>query len=486
MSDSLTKKTLNATKWSSITEVISKLTSPILNMILARILAPEAFGVLATVTMIISFAEIFVESGFQKFLIQHEFSDEREEHQYMSVAFWANLVLSALIWLGIIIFQDPIASLAGNGELGYVIAISGVMIPMYGIIGIQNCIIKKRLEFKKLFYVRLPSAIVPIAVTIPLACLGFGFWSLIIGNILGVAARSIILIFVGKFKPLWHFSFKKLGFMFRFGIFTLLDGLAIWATNWVDMFLIGTIMSDFELGLYKNSLSIVTALFSMVHAALTPVLYSSLSRLQNDEKEFGKMFSNTQKALCMILLPMGVGMFLYRQLATEIMLGSQWSAATGIIGLTAITFSLRAIFVSMYSVAFQAKGKFYIPLIMQLADLVILIPTCLISANAGFDALVTARALIRLDLIIPEMIVIYFVCHISPIDTAKNLYPYFISTGIMCAVAVLLKMVSSSMLWSFISIFICVIAYFASLCIFRFERTLIFNQAKRILTKIKK
>src|SRR5699024_1280172 len=99
MGNSIKGKTLNATKWSSITEIAAKVVSPIINMILARILAPEAFGILATVTMVISFAEVFVESGFQKFLIQHEFSDPEEEDHYTSTAFWTNFVFSMFLWI---------------------------------------------------------------------------------------------------------------------------------------------------------------------------------------------------------------------------------------------------------------------------------------------------------------------------------------------------------------------------------------------------
>ena len=70
MSD-LNKKVVRATKWSSLTEIAAKLVSPISTMVLARLLAPDAFGILVTATMVISFAEIFTDAGFQKYLIQH-------------------------------------------------------------------------------------------------------------------------------------------------------------------------------------------------------------------------------------------------------------------------------------------------------------------------------------------------------------------------------------------------------------------------------
>ena len=70
-------QTSKALKWSSLAEIIAKLITPFSNMILARLLTPEAFGVVATVTMVISFADMFSDSGFQKYLVQHEFKDKK-------------------------------------------------------------------------------------------------------------------------------------------------------------------------------------------------------------------------------------------------------------------------------------------------------------------------------------------------------------------------------------------------------------------------
>ena len=72
MQNDLGKKIVNASKWSSITEIIARLISPVVNIFLARLLAPEEFGIVATITMVITFAEIFTDAGFQKYLIQHE------------------------------------------------------------------------------------------------------------------------------------------------------------------------------------------------------------------------------------------------------------------------------------------------------------------------------------------------------------------------------------------------------------------------------
>lgn len=103
MSD-IAEKTASATRWSSLTEIAIRFVLPIVNVVLARLLTPEAFGVVATITMIVSFAEIFTDAGFQKYLIQHDFCDEEELNQNTNVAFWTNLIVSLFLWGLIVVF----------------------------------------------------------------------------------------------------------------------------------------------------------------------------------------------------------------------------------------------------------------------------------------------------------------------------------------------------------------------------------------------
>ena len=93
MSDNLKQQALQATKWSAITEIVAKLVVPISNMVLARLLTPEAFGAVATLTMVITFVELFTDAGFQKYLVQHEFKDATDREQSTTVAFWSNFKL---------------------------------------------------------------------------------------------------------------------------------------------------------------------------------------------------------------------------------------------------------------------------------------------------------------------------------------------------------------------------------------------------------
>lgn len=439
-------------------------------MLLARILAPEAFGILATIIMIVSFAEVFVESGFQKFLIQHQFDTEEEERKYMSVAFWANLLFSLFLWGLLVVFCKPITRLVGNEGYELPVILAGITIPLYGIIGIQNCKIKKSLEFKKLFIVRVSTALVPLAVTLPLALLGLDYWSLVVGNIAGVVTQSIVLYLVGGFKPVFYFDCTKLTYMLRYGVWTLLDGIAVWSTAWIDSFLIGRSLSNYYLGLYRNSASTVFAILNIVFAAVTPVLFASLSNLQNDTNQFNHFFLKVQKTVAMLLLPLSLSVFFQSDLVTLILFGDQWMEATRIIAIMTLCFSLRLIFVSLYSDVYRAKGLFFLPLCLQLIDLALLIPICSFCINKGFWALVYGRSFAFLILIIPDLFVLWRVCGISPAEIFKNMMHVIIAIFVMILIYMLMGLIHGGVVLNIFTIILALGAYLATLFSFKEER----------------
>lgn len=470
MDNNLNTRAVTAFKWSSFTELLCKVITPLIYMLLARILAPEAFGVLATIIMIVSFAEVFVESGFQKFLIQHQFETEDEERKYMSVAFWSNLFFSIFLWILLIVFCKPITRLVGNEGYELPVILAGVTIPLYGIIGIQNCKLKKTLEFKKLFVVRFSTALVPLIITLPLALLGLDYWSLVIGNIAGVLTQSIILLIIGGFKPIMYFDSNKLVYMLSFGIWTLLDGIAVWLTSWLDAFLIGRSLSNYYLGLYRNSSSTVLSLFNIVFAAITPVLFASLSNLQKDTRQFNHFFLKVQKTVAMLLLPISLSVFFKSDLVTFILFGDKWLEASQVVSIMSLCYSLRLLFVSLYGDVYRAKGLFFLPFFLQLLDLCILIPVCLYCINRGFWSLVYGRSFAFLFLIIPEMLVLWRVCSISPIDIIKNMSRVLISITTMLLLYLISGFYTGGYFYDIIVILVASIAYLLTLFAFKEER----------------
>lgn len=462
----LNEKIINAAKWSSITEVVVKLISPIINMILARVIAPEEFGVVATATMIVSFADMFSDAGFQKYLVQHNFKDDQEKRDNANVAFWTNLSISLLICMGIFIFRHPLARVVGNPGLGNVVFIASLQLLLTAFSSIQMALYRRDFDFRTLFVSRVISALIPVFVTLPLAYFGFSYWSIIIGNLARQLSDAIILSFRSKWKPKFYYNFNILKEMFSFSIWSLVEAFSIWLTTWADSFIIGRYLTPYYLGLYKNSTSMVNALFTIITGATTPVLFSSLSRLQEDDTKFNQIFLRFQKLVSIIVFPMGVGVFLYSDLATKLLLGEQWLEASNVIGIWALTSSLMIVLGNYCSELYRAKGRPKLSFLAQVLHLVFLIPACIISAQYGFWALVYTRSLMRIQFILVHFIIMKVVIKFPIWDLFKNIFPATISTLLMFIVGYFVKQLNNGILWSIIGIGICALIYFICLSIF--------------------
>lgn len=114
-------------------------------MLLARILNPNAFGVLAICNMLVSFVDIITDAGFGKYLVQHDFNDDQEKHAYADVAFWSNLTISVALFLLIILNRTKIAGLLGNTEYSTVISVASIQLVF------TSCPVFRQVLFRRQF-----------------------------------------------------------------------------------------------------------------------------------------------------------------------------------------------------------------------------------------------------------------------------------------------------------------------------------------------
>ncbi len=463
MEDTINKKIIKATKWSTITEVLAKLIVPITNLILARILAPEAFGVIATVTMVTSFADMLTDAGFQKYIIQHEFKDDKNLYENANVAFLTNFSISMFSWIIIAIFRNNIASILGNDGLGFAIVVASLQLPITALSSIQMAIYKRKLDFKTLFYRRIISVLLPFFVTIPLALLGMDYWSLIIGTLAGQILNAIILTIKSEWKPKIYFKFDVLKDMFSFSMWTLIDSIVVWLCSYVDVFILGNIFNSYYLGLYNNSINIVNAIMNIITTSITPVLLSGLSKYQSDESKYKELLFKFQRIMACLLIPMGVGISIYRELVTNILLGPEWKEAANIIGVMSLTVPFTILLSNCTSICYISKGKPKLSIVTQLSYLIPLVPISIYIANKGFWEYVYVRNILKIELMIANLIVLNFIIKIPALELIKNLFKPIVATILMSIIAIILISLSKNTVYTFFSIFVCIVVYFVVL-----------------------
>lgn len=474
MSMQINSSVISATKWSVITEIAAKLVAPVSTMVLARILTPEAFGILVTATMVISFAEIFTDAGFQKYLIQYTFDNDDKLYKSTAVAFWSNLIFSLIVWSIICIYSSQIAYIVGNEGYGQVIAVSCVCIPLAAFSSIQMALFKRKLDFKTLFLVRIVGIIIPLFITIPLALITRSYWSLIIGMITLNVSNAIILTWKSLWKPKWFYDIHLFKAMFAFTMWSMIESISIWLTGYLDIFIIGTVLDTYYMGVYRTAITTVGQIMGIITAATTPVLFSALSRLQKDDYEFKQLFFKFQKMVGLLVIPMGVGIFIFRNLITTVLLGEQWSEASFLMGYWGLTSAVTIVLSHYCSEVYRAKGKPKYSVIAQLLHMCFLVPTVLISVKYGFESLCLWRSLVRFTSIGINLYLLYKLVKISPYEMFNNIIHVCLASFVMYLFYLILPL-TNSILIQCIWVVLCAIVYLITVSIFTQERNILIN-----------
>lgn len=477
------KEISNATRWSFITELISKLITPILNMILARILLPEAFGVVAVVNMVLAFSDIFAVAGLQKFIVQHQYKDGEELNQSLSVVFWTNIGLSLIIWGLISVFNLQIANILGEPSYGIIIVVACFSLPIKSLSCAQEALCVRRLEFKRLFFNRLFASLIPLLVTIPLALFGMGFWSLVIGHLASDLLKTLYLNISSTWKPKFFFKFSLLAEMFSFGFWSLLESLTIWGCTWFDIFIISNSLGEYHTGIYRTSQSNITGIFALFTAGTASVLYSSLSRIQNDNDAFKNLYYSFQKNLAIIVIPIGVGVFVFKAAVTRILLGSNWNDATDLIGIWGLCTALVSAYGTLSRETYRAKGIPHISVIVQVLHLIFVIPLSIMSLQYGFEVFIYIRSFAFLQIILLHFLAVKIVMNISPLKIlAQSLIPICGSVS-MGLIGYIFLQTGSGLFHSILGIIICVVFYGLFLSLFPSYRMIILNTLKTFKAK---
>ena len=479
-------KVVAAAKWSLVTEVLAKLITPVTNIILAHILAPTAFGILATIMMVISFAEMLADAGFQKFLVQYEFESEDEKQKNVSVAFISNIVLAIVLWLIIIIWRDELAILVGNEGLGFPLAIMGAMLPLGAFSSIQMAMYRRSFNFKFLLSIRMITIITPLFISIPMALAGFDYWSLIAGLLAAHLFTAIALCVRQEKLISIYFSSTVFRKMFSFSTWSLAEAFSIWLTAWVDTFIISHFLDAYYLGLYKMPTAIVTTIMAIATSSMAPVLFSALSRHQHNQVEFEKTFLTFQRYMALFLVPLGVGMFVYQDFIVEILLGPQWKLAGIVLGSWALSSSLVTAISYLISEAFRAKGMPNISFLAQMAHLFVLIPVIYVCVQYDFTTFVYARSIVRVQMIAVLLYLLAIYVGMNAWLVIRNIKSYIIASAVVGTGSYVLLHLHNSMIWTIFCICISLILYLVVLYLFPTERIILTKIWESVLLRLKR
>lgn len=462
--DAIGAKAAAATRWSVFAEVGAKVIAPVANMILARLLTPDAFGAVATLTIIVGFAEVFTDAGFQKYIIQFNAHSDEDLDLKSDVAFWSNLFLGLCIWALIILFRNPLANAVGSPDLGLALAIASCSVPLNALSSIQMARLRRAFEFKKLFYTRLAGSCMPLLVTVPIAFVTRSFWALVAGTLATALCNAIILSLLSGWKPSPRFHFATLVEMFSYSWWVLLESVSVWASSSLDTFLVGRALDSRSLGLYKTGTSTVSSIMSLVTSSTSAPLFSALSRLQGERDALVDTFLHYTRAVAVFVIPLGVCIWLYSDAVTGILLGNQWVDATNLVGMWGFASAICLVLGTYCNGLYNAVGKTKLSFFVQLSSIAVMVPIVMVTANIGYEALCIGRVASRFEIVIAQLIIMRVVFNVTPCRFLSNVAVPAACSAIMAVVTVLFRgILPGGWVWGLVAIPLSLATYLISM-----------------------
>ncbi len=314
----------------------------IVSIILARILMPEAYGILALITVFVNLATVVVETGFGSSVIQKKDITPRE----VSIIFTLNLTV-AVVLCGILWAVAPlIADFYSNYDralLIRVIRIYSLILPVGSVTSIQSAVIYRNMEFKKFFLVNIIVTILSSVIGIVMALLDFGVWALVAQQLSAKAILLICLLFAVKWKPKLNFRFRQSGSMFRFGSNILLNRLLNMLYHQISSLVIGKTYAPDTLAYYTKGNTSPSIVATNTDYALQKVMFSAYSKHQDDLGKVRELMRKTIRLSTFVLSPLMFGMLSCSENFIRVVLTDKWLPAQIYMQIFCLSFFLQPI-----------------------------------------------------------------------------------------------------------------------------------------------
>jgi len=354
-------KVLSGLIWKFAETAGAQFVSSITTIVVARILDPEAYGVVAIISVFIAVFSVFVDSGLGSALIQKKDADDLD---YSSV-FFANIVICAAVYLILFIAAPIISTFFEIESMTSLIRVSGLTIIISSIKNIQGSYISKNMLFKKFFFASLGGTIASGVVGILLALNGYGVWSLILATLTDNVIDTLIMWMSIKWRPKFIFSFERLKSLFNYGSKLLISNILNKIYDNLYKLVIGKFYSTEQLAYYSKGDNLPSKLTTNVNNAINGVLMPVMANAQDDKEEVKEIMKRMLQASFYIMTPLLVGLAVVAKPAIIVVLTEKWLPAVPFMQITCLIKLMRPIHTANL-IAIQSQGRSDIFLIQEI------------------------------------------------------------------------------------------------------------------------
>lgn len=333
----------------------------IVSIVLARILAPEAYGTIALVLVFSQILQVFVDSGLGNALIQKKDADDLD----FSSVFWFNVVWCFVLY-AITFFCAPLVAQFYNDEsLTAIVRVLCLMVVVSGLKNVQQAYVSRTMQFKRFFWATLGGTIASAFAGISLALLGCGVWALVAQKLVNLVIDTTVLWFTVKWRPGFMFSFQRLKGLFSYGWKLLVSALVDTIYNNLRQLIIGKFYTKGDLAFYNQGEQFPKIIVTNINTSIDSVLLPTMSKAQDDPSRVKQMTCRAIKTSTYLMAPLMMGLAFCADTVVELILTEKWSPCVPFLQIFCVTYMFYPIHTANLN-AIKAMGRSDLFLILEI------------------------------------------------------------------------------------------------------------------------
>lgn len=318
--DELKNKTIKGFFWRFNERVASQVVGLIVSVVLARLLGPSEYGVIALTMIFMSIANVLSVSGLGASLIQKKDVDDLD----FSTMFYASLGLSVIIYVILFLASPFIAYVCNNDQVESVLCVLGLMLPISAVNSIQQAYVSRELNFKKFFYATLVGTVSSGIIGIVMAFYGYGVWALVGQMLSSNIINTFVLNRIIKWRPTMSFSIQRFRELYKFGLNFMGANLMGTLFNELKSFVIGVKYLPADLAFYKRGEQLPAIISDNINNTINTVVFPAISKIQDNKQDVKHAIRRSMMTSSYVLTPLLFFMAASADNITLLLLTEKW------------------------------------------------------------------------------------------------------------------------------------------------------------------
>lgn len=381
IASNISQRSYQALVWNYSGSAVSMSSQLIIGIVLARLLGPEAFGIVAIGMLMIGIGNLVVDFGFGAALIQGKSVTERD----IGFVFSAQVTLGALLTLTGYIASSEIAIFFHHPDATPIIAAMSLLFFIQAFGQSAGAMLRRSLNFKAYQSINIASYLTGyVLVGIPCAVHGFGPWSLVAAQLVQSFMFSLVAMWLSRLPMRLTLKPESPG-LFAFGGKVITTNLINWGISNFDSFAVGRFLGISDLGIYNRAMVLIAAPVNTLSGTLQGVLFAACSRAQTDTSQIRKAYFAASTMLGLLSLPFCLTVASVPGTVIAVIYGTKWAGAIPVFRPIALALAINAL-LSVIGPILTAQNKVMLELRAQVISLLVMLPVVYLTAQQSVTA----------------------------------------------------------------------------------------------------